>query len=120
MKLDVPVKQKSIIHGDALSASIAAASIVAKVARDAMICAWDPVFPAYKLASNKGYRSPAHIKALNEFGPSPLHRQSFYPVWNAASPQEVMEFMLEDKEIAEFTDEEVAEILAEQRTTNDQ
>jgi ribonuclease HII len=120
MKLDVPVKQKSIIHGDALSASIAAASIVAKVARDAMICAWDPVFPAYKLASNKGYRSPAHIKALNEFGPSPLHRQSFYPVWNAASPQEVMEFMLEEKEIAEFTDEEVAEILAEQRTTNDQ
>ncbi len=97
MKLDVSMKQKAIIHGDALSASIAAASIVAKVARDAMICAWDPIFPAYKLASNKGYRSPAHIQALNEFGPSPLHRQSFYPVWNAASPQEVMDFMLEEK-----------------------
>lgn len=96
MKLDVPLRQKPIIHGDALSASIAAASIVAKVARDAMISAWDPIFPAYQLASNKGYRSPAHIKALNEFGPSPLHRQSFYPVWNAASPQEVLEFMREE------------------------
>ncbi|HWR14412.1 MAG TPA: ribonuclease HII [Terriglobales bacterium] len=97
MKLDLAMQQKSIIHGDALSASIAAASIVAKVARDAMISAWDPIFPAYKLASNKGYRSPAHIKALKEFGPSPLHRQSFYPVWNAASPQEVLEFMLEEE-----------------------
>ena len=64
MKLDVACQQKSIIHGDALSASIAAASIVAKVARDRMISAWDPVFPAYKLASNKGYRSPVHIAAL--------------------------------------------------------
>jgi len=115
MKLDVNVRQKSIIHGDALSASIAAASIVAKVARDAMISAWDPIFPAYKLASNKGYRSPAHIKALNNYGPSPLHRQSFYPVWNAASPQEVMSFMLEDKELAEV--EESALLAAE--TVND-
>lgn len=101
MKLDLEVRQKSIIHGDALSASIAAASIVAKVERDAMISAWDPVFPAYKLASNKGYRSPAHIQALKQFGPSPLHRQSFYPVWNAASPQEVMEFMLEEETLEE-------------------
>ena len=94
MKLDLACRQKAIIHGDALSASIAAASIVAKVERDAMISSWDPVYPAYKLASNKGYRSPEHIKALEQFGPSPLHRQSFYPVWNAASPQEVLEFML--------------------------
>jgi len=89
-------QQKAIIHGDALSASIAAASIVAKVERDRMISAWDPVFPAYKLASNKGYRSPAHIAALREFGPSPLHRQSFAPVWNSTHPQEVLEFMLEE------------------------
>ena len=95
MKLELECRQKSIIHGDALSASIAAASIVAKVARDAMITAWDPIFPAYKLASNKGYRSPDHIAALRKFGPSPLHRQSFAPVWNAAHPQEVLEFMLE-------------------------
>lgn len=106
MKLPLEVKQKPIIHGDALSASIAAASIVAKVARDAMISAWDPVFPAYKLASNKGYRSPDHLKALKQFGPSPLHRQSFYPVWNATSPQEVLEFMqeVEEEVIAEETE----------------
>jgi ribonuclease HII len=108
MKLDLECRQKAIIHGDALSASIAAASIVAKVERDAMISAWDPVFPAYKLASNKGYRSPAHIKALQQYGPSPLHRQSFYPVWNAASPQEALAFMLE-----EDNTEELSEVLSE-------
>ena len=86
--------QTKIIHGDALSASIAAASIVAKVHRDALITKWAPVFPDYDLASNKGYRSPKHIAALRKIGPSPLHRQSFAPVWNAAHPQEVLEFML--------------------------
>jgi ribonuclease HII len=100
MKLDLECRQRAIIHGDALSASIAAASIVAKVARDAMISAWDPVFPAYKLASNKGYRSPDHIAALKQYGPSPLHRQSFSPVWNAASPQEALAFMLEEEAAA--------------------
>ena len=106
MKLELDLRQKAIIHGDALSASIAAASIVAKVERDAMISAWDPVFPAYKLASNKGYRSPAHIAALKQYGPSPLHRQSFAPVWNAAlfQPQEALAFMLDEEEVssAEF------------------
>ncbi len=86
--------QTKIIHGDALSASIAAASIVAKVHRDALISRWAPVFPEYDLASNKGYRSPRHIKALREIGPTPLHRQSYAPVWLAAHPQEVLEFML--------------------------
>ena len=55
---------------------------------------------SYRLASNKGYRSPDHLKALKQFGPSPLHRQSFYPVWNATSPQEVLEFMQEVEEEA--------------------
>ncbi len=87
--------QTKIIHGDALSASIAAASIIAKVYRDALITRWDPVFPAYDLASNKGYRSPKHIASLRQFGPSPLHRQSFAPVWLSAHPQEMLEFMLE-------------------------
>lgn len=86
--------QTKIIHGDALSASIAAASIVAKVHRDALITKWDPVYPEYDLASNKGYRSPKHIKALRSIGPTPLHRQSFAPVWLAAHPQEMLEFML--------------------------
>jgi ribonuclease HII len=92
--IDHPCRQKKIIHGDALSASIAAASIIAKVHRDAMVREWDPLYPAYALASNKGYSTPKHIAALRKLGPSPLHRQSFAPVWTANAPQEVLEFML--------------------------
>ena len=96
VKLDCELPQRAIIHGDALSASIAAASILAKVERDRMISAWDPVFPVYGLASNKGYSTPHHLAALREHGPSPLHRQSFAPVWTAPVPQEVLEFMRDD------------------------
>src|SRR4051795_5240462 len=96
MKLHCPLPQRAIIHGDALSASIAAASILAKVHRDRMITEWGPVFPVYGLASNKGYSTPKHLAALREHGPSPLHRQSFAPVWNAPVPQEMLEFMLQD------------------------
>jgi ribonuclease HII len=96
LRLDCDLPQQPIIHGDALSASIAAASIIAKVERDRMISAWDPVFPDYGLASNKGYCTPRHLAALREHGPSPLHRQSFAPVWSAPVPQEVLGFMLED------------------------
>jgi len=96
MKLDCNVPQCPIIHGDALSASIAAASILAKVFRDHMIEEWDPIFPVYGLSSNKGYSTPKHLAALREHGPSPLHRQSFAPVWNAPVPQEVLAFMLNE------------------------
>jgi ribonuclease HII len=96
VRLDCELPQRAIIHGDALSASIAAASILAKVERDCMICAWDPIYPEYGLASNKGYSTPHHLAALRAQGPSPLHRQSFAPVWNAPVPQEVLSFMLED------------------------
>ncbi len=95
-QLDCELPQQPIIHGDALSASIAAASIIAKVERDRMISAWDPVFPMYGLASNKGYCTPHHLAALREHGPSPLHRQSFSPVWSAPIPQEVLGFMLDE------------------------
>ncbi len=95
-----------------LSASIAAASIIAKVERDAMISAWDPVFPEYGLASNKGYSTPKHLKMLREKGPTPLHRLSFAPVWTSTAPQEVLEFMLEEQATAE-TSPEVPEGLAD-------
>jgi ribonuclease HII len=97
MKLHMEIPQRAIIHGDALSASIAAASILAKVERDRLVSEWDPVFPVYGLKSNKGYSTPKHLAALREHGPSPLHRQSFAPVWNAPVPQEVLSFMLEDE-----------------------
>lgn len=96
MRIDCELPQNPIIHGDALSASIAAASILAKVHRDRMMCEWDSVFPAYGLASHKGYSTPKHIAALREFGPTPLHRQSFAPVWQNPVPQEVFEFLEEE------------------------
>jgi ribonuclease HII len=107
MRLDCDLPQRAIIHGDALSASIAAASILAKVERDRMVREWDPVFPVYGLASNKGYSTPHHLAALRQHGPSPLHRQSFAPVWNNPVPQEVLAFMLEEKpeEVLEQLDE---------------
>src|SRR6201988_5112462 len=60
LRLDCELPQRAIIHGDALSASIAAASILAKVERDRMVREWDPVFPEYGLASHKGYSTPKH------------------------------------------------------------
>ena len=114
LRIPYDCPQTKIIHGDALSASIAAASIIAKVERDRLVREWAPVFPAYDLASNKGYSAPKHIAALRKYGPSPLHRQSFAPVWTAPSPQEVLEFMLAENSPAEDAQpEEVLEVLAE-------
>ena len=112
VRLDCELPQQAIIHGDALSASIAAASILAKVERDRMISAWDPVFPMYGLASNKGYGTPHHLAALREHGPSPLHRQSFSPVWSAPIPQDVLGFMLDESspEVASIEGEPAAAI----------
>lgn len=92
VKVDCDLPQRAIIHGDALSASIAAASILAKVERDRMMCEWDAVFPEYGLASHKGYSTPQHLAALLEYGPTPLHRQSFAPVLSSPAEQEVFEF----------------------------
>ena len=74
---EVPVKQVPIIKGDAKSASIAAASIIAKVTRDRLMVQYDEVLPGYDFASNKGYGSATHIQALKEKGATPIHRESF-------------------------------------------
>src|ERR1700691_4044849 len=92
LRLDCEQPQVAIIHGDALSVSIAAASILAKVERDRLMCEWHAVFPAYGLASHKGYSTPQHLAALREHGPSPLHRQSFAPVWSSPVEQEAFAF----------------------------
>lgn len=69
-----------VVYGDATSASIAAASIVAKVTRDRMMCDWSDEFPHYDFASNKGYPSPTHRAALSEHGACRLHRHSWAPI----------------------------------------
>ena len=85
LRLHVAVPQKPLIRGDALCFSIAAASILAKVARDAALASWDRVFPEYSFARNKGYGTPDHLDALRRFGPTPLHRFSFEPVRSAVA-----------------------------------
>ncbi len=80
LRLDLAVPQQSIVHGDRLSVSIAAASILAKVERDRWIEEWDHVFPEYGLGKNKGYTTPEHKASLLEHGPTPLHRRSYAPV----------------------------------------
>lgn len=73
-------RHRAIIHGDALVASIAAASIVAKVARDAVMAEYHPVYPAYGFDRNAGYATPEHKRALDEYGPCAIHRRLFAPV----------------------------------------
>ena len=73
----VDIRQVPIIKGDAKSISIGAASIIAKVTRDRMMEEYDNIYPGYGFASNKGYGSPEHIKAIKEIGPTPIHRRSF-------------------------------------------
>jgi ribonuclease HII len=79
MRLDHECAQTRLFYGDALSLSIAAASVVAKVHRDALMRELDLVHPVYGLASHKGYGTPFHRRALEEHGPCALHRRSFAP-----------------------------------------
>ena len=78
--LETTIPQRSLIKGDARCHAIAAASIIAKVHRDACMQRWDEVYPEYGLAAHKGYATPEHTRALQHFGPTPLHRLSFEPV----------------------------------------
>jgi ribonuclease HII len=84
VSVDCTIEQLPLTHGDARSFSIAAASILAKVARDEALNNLDREFPGYGLASNKGYPTPDHLRALTELGPTPLHRYSYAPVRVAA------------------------------------
>lgn len=74
---DFPIDVRSVIHGDALSCSIAAASILAKVTRDRKCIELDKVYPQYGIAKHKGYGTKDHMAALFEYGPSPIHRKKF-------------------------------------------
>ena len=78
--IDWPCVQQVVVGGDALSLSIAAASVLAKVHRDRLLVELDAVYPGYGLARHKGYCSPEHMEALRRLGPTPLHRKSYQPV----------------------------------------
>lgn len=74
---DVRLPQKAIIKGDAISYSIAAASVIAKTYRDTLMCSYDPEYPQYGFAGHKGYGAASHLEAIRLHGPCPLHRRSF-------------------------------------------
>ena len=81
MKVDFgEIPSRAIVHGDALSATIAAASVVAKVTRDKLADEWAKIFPQYGFEHNRGYGTKAHLDAIKNFGATPIHRRSFEPV----------------------------------------
>ena len=82
----LPAESFNVIKGDAKSASIAAASIIAKVYRDRLMTEMDKLYPGYGLAENKGYGTAAHLKALKDLGVTPIHRRSFAPVRDVITP----------------------------------
>ena len=114
MRVDHECPQTRLFYGDSLSLSIAAASVVAKVHRDALMRELHLVHPQYGLASHKGYATPEHRRALREHGPCALHRRSFAPV-RAADPDAALEAELESGELI-FEDEAME--LAEGREAN--
>lgn len=86
LRVDMAVEQLPLVKGDARSRSIAAASILAKVARDRAMREWDKIYPQYGLVRHKGYGTPEHLAALEKFGPTPQHRLAYAPV-GAVSPE---------------------------------
>ncbi|NOU76365.1 ribonuclease HII [Paenibacillus sp. LMG 31458] len=95
--VDVDIEQSAIIHGDALSQSIAAASIIAKVTRDRMCVDWDEQFPEYGLAIHKGYATKHHREMLLRYGPTPLHRKLF--IRKVMAQLEEKEIVLESEQL---------------------
>ncbi|MBR5025000.1 MAG: ribonuclease HII [Victivallales bacterium] len=92
---DFPVEARFIVKGDAQSASVAAASIIAKTHRDHLMMELDKVYPGYGFAQHKGYGTAQHLEALRKLGPCPEHRRTFGPVARIISPPpEQLEFDL--------------------------
>lgn len=89
----LPCPQRNLVAGDRRCASVAAASIIAKVTRDRMMVAVDAQFPEYGFARHKGYATPEHLAALDKHGPCPIHRRSFSGVWRQGEL-----FVLEDED----------------------
>ena len=87
----MPYPSRAVVGGDAKSASIAAASILAKTARDDAMIALDREYPEYGFAEHKGYGTAAHLEALRRLGPCPAHRKSFSPIKEMLSPYEQKE-----------------------------
>ena len=85
LKVNYPIPQKTIVDGDATCSSIAAASIVAKVARDALMCRLDSLYPAYNFASNKGYATADHLASIARNGACVQHRRSWLAVQRRAA-----------------------------------
>jgi len=98
MLIDHPCAQTKLYYGDALCLSIAAASVIAKVHRDAMMREYDALHPEYGLAAHKGYATPEHRRALTQHGPTALHRRSFAPV-AALDPEAVLDTKLESGDL---------------------
>lgn len=103
LQIDHPCAQTRLFYGDALSLSIAAASVVAKVHRDGLMRQLDLVHPQYGLSSHKGYATPEHRKALREHGPCALHRFSFAPV-RASDPDAILAQELEQESLFDTFD----------------
>lgn len=79
-RFKLPCEIKTVVKGDAISASIAAASILAKVARDRLMVEMDALYPGYGFAGHKGYHAQVHVEALRTLGPCPIHRRGWEPV----------------------------------------
>lgn len=92
-----PTPQRGIIKGDALSASIAAASIVAKTTRDGIMTEFDTVHPGYNFKTHKGYPTPEHCRCLKELGATPIHRRSFARVRQALGLDPIQDSLFEEK-----------------------
>ncbi|MDD9270265.1 ribonuclease HII [Paenibacillus sp. GCM10023248] len=97
--VDMDMPQTAIIHGDARSQSIAAASVIAKVTRDRMCAEWDELFPEYGLAVHKGYATKHHREMLLRYGPTPLHRKLFIRKVMAELEEKPAEGMSEQLEL---------------------